>query len=70
MLFQFGPADPQSERDYWLARAEKHLALGEQCSDTRASWAHYQLAGRYLDKAYGPGQAASEEMIVAVPIDA
>jgi hypothetical protein len=52
-LFDFGAADAREERDYWLDRADFHLDLGEKTADTRASWAHYQLAGRYLDKAYG-----------------
>lgn len=43
------------DRDHWLERAEHHLSLGEQAADTRASWAHFQLAGRYLDRAYGDG---------------
>jgi hypothetical protein len=41
------------DRDYWLERAEHHLGLGEEARDSRASWAHFQLAGRYLDRAYG-----------------
>lgn len=52
-LFEFGPGKPGEERDYWLERAEFHLNLGERTADTRASWAHYQLAGRYLDRVYG-----------------
>ncbi len=45
------------DRDYWLERAEHHLGLGERADDSRASWTHFQLAGRYLDRAYGDGQA-------------
>ena len=45
-----------SRRDYWLERAEHHLGLGEGAADSRASWSHFQLAGRYLDRAYGGGQ--------------
>lgn len=52
-LFDFGPARPGEERDYWLERAEFHFELGERTADTRTSWAHYQLAGRYLDRVYG-----------------
>ncbi len=48
-------APAANERDYWLERADHHLGLGEQAADTRASWAHFQLAGRYLDRAYGDG---------------
>lgn len=44
------------ERDYWLERAEHHLGLGEEADDCRASWVHFQLAGRYLDCAYGDGE--------------
>lgn len=44
------------DRDYWLERAEHHLGLGEESGDSRASWAHFQLAGRYLDRAYGDGR--------------
>jgi len=45
------------DRDHWLERAEHHLGLGEEAGDSRASWAHFQLAGRYLDRAYGGGDA-------------
>lgn len=44
------------DRDYWLERAEHHLGLGEEAGDSRASWAHFQLAGRYLDRAYGDSE--------------
>jgi len=56
-LFDFGAASPGQSRDYWLERADFHLDLGEKTADTRASWAHYQLAGRYLDRVYG-GEAS------------
>ena len=52
-VFEFGPVAPGEDRDHWLERAEFHLDLGERTADTRASWAHYQLAGRYLDRVYG-----------------
>lgn len=60
-LFDFAPARPEQERDYWLDRAEFHLDLGERTADTRASWAHYQLAGRYLDRAYGDAPVERRE---------
>jgi hypothetical protein len=59
-LFKFGAGKAEDERDYWLDRAEFHLDLGEKTADTRASWAHFQLAGRYLDKAYGGGKTEAE----------
>lgn len=52
-LFIFGAGQAENERDDWLDRAEFHLDLGEKTADTRASWAHLQLAGRFLDRAYG-----------------
>jgi hypothetical protein len=66
-LFEFGPGRPGDERDYWLERAEFHLDLGEKTADTRVSWAHYQLAGRYLDRAYGGESAGlyTEHQLVA-----
>lgn len=69
-LFDFGPARPGEERDYWLERAEFHLELGERTADTRVSWAHYQLAGRYLDRVYGgaPAGLSGEPMRVAEPV--
>lgn len=62
-LFKFSAEKAEDERDYWLDRAEFHLDLGEKTADTRASWAHFQLAGRYLDKAYGGGEAAPEAVM-------
>lgn len=68
-LFDFGPAGPGDERDYWLERAEFHLDLGERTANSRASWAHYQLAGRYLDRAYGdPPACLSAHRPVAEPV--
>jgi hypothetical protein len=69
-LFRFGPAEPGDERDYWLERAEFHLDLGEKTADTRASWTHYQLAGRYLDRAYGGASAglSTDHQLVAEPV--
>ncbi len=66
-LFEFGPAGPGDERDYWLERAEFHLDLGVRTADTRASWAHYQLAGRYLDRVYGGASSglSTEHQLVA-----
>lgn len=44
--------DPD-HKDYYLARAEAELALGDEATDDRAAWAHFQLAGRYFDLAFG-----------------
>lgn len=60
-LFDFGAATPGQDRDYWLERADFHLDLGEKTADTSASWAHYQLAGRYLDRVYGEASAEQAE---------
>lgn len=69
-LFDFGAGKPGEERDYWLERAEFHLDLGERTADTRASWAHYQLAGRYLDRVYGSASAAlsTVHQLIAEPV--
>ncbi|MDQ8757829.1 hypothetical protein RCO27_16505 [Sphingosinicella sp. LHD-64] len=40
-------------KDYYLARAEAELTLGDEATDDRAAWAHFQLAGRYFDLAFG-----------------
>ena len=40
-------------KDHYLTRAEAELTLGDEAGDRRAAWAHFQLAGRYLDLAYG-----------------
>lgn len=69
-LFDFGPARPGGDRDYWLDRAEFHLDLGEQTKDTRASWAHYQLAGRYLDRVYGGQPEQADPAVLAEPVGA
>jgi len=44
------------DKDYYLDRAEAELTLGDAAGDRRAAWAHFQLAGRYLDLAYGGGE--------------
>ena len=44
------------DKDYYLERAEAELTLGDAAGDRRAAWAHFQLAGRYLDLAYGGGE--------------
>ena len=44
------------DKDYYLERAEAELTLGDAAGDRRAAWAHFQLAGRYLDLAYGGGK--------------
>ena len=44
------------DKNYYLERAEAELTLGDAAGDRRAAWAHFQLAGRYLDLAYGGGE--------------
>lgn len=39
--------------EYFLRRAEVQLALAQSADEPRAVRAHYHLAGRYLDLAYG-----------------
>ena len=39
--------------EYFLRRAENHLALAQTADEPRAVRAHYHLAGCYLDLAYG-----------------
>lgn len=41
------------QSEYYLRRAEAELALAQSASNLDAVRAHYHLAGRYLDKAYG-----------------
>lgn len=41
------------ESEYYLQRAETELALAQSASNPSAVRAHYHLAGRYLDRAYG-----------------
>lgn len=63
-VFDFGrvaalaPRNKAEEREHWLDRAEAHLDLGREAEDTRASWAHLQLAERYLDRVYGEREPA------------
>ena len=63
-VFDFGraaaakPRNKAEEREHWLDRAEAHLDLGSEAEDTRASWAHLQLAERYLDRVYGEREPA------------
>lgn len=49
-----------ADKDYYLDRAEIELTLGDEAENSRAAWAHFQLAGRYLDLAYR-GPANDEE---------
>jgi hypothetical protein len=49
------------EKDYYLDRAEIELTLGDEAENRRAAWAHFQLAGRYLDLVYrGPANDDAE----------
>lgn len=52
------PRNRAEDREHWLDRAEAHLDLGSETEDTRASWAHLQLAERYLDRVYGGREPA------------
>lgn len=42
-----------NDKDYYLNRAESELRLAEGAIHEKAAWAHFQLAGRYFDLAYG-----------------
>ncbi len=55
-----------NHKDYYLARAEAELTLGDEAADDRAAWAHFQLAGRYFDLAFGGG-APDELPVSAMP---
>ncbi|MGQ0589361.1 MAG: hypothetical protein ACT4N8_07505 [Sphingosinicella sp.] len=56
----------EADKDYYLERAEAELTLGDEAGDSRAAWAHFQLAGRYLDLVYRDGEEreADEEAIL------
>jgi hypothetical protein len=41
------------DRDYFLARAEDEIDLGNASTHASAARAHYLLAGLYLDRAHG-----------------
>ena len=58
-----------ADTDYYLSRAEEELTLGETASNKRAAWAHFQLAGRYLDLAYGgpANEDAKDDMPLTLP---
>jgi hypothetical protein len=47
------PADP----DYFYHRAEEELEQAQNAAHPAAVKAHYTLAGFYLDRVYGPGEA-------------
>ncbi len=57
------------EKDYYLGRAEDELQSAERAAHERAAWAHFQLAGRYFDLAYGEAREAAGDVprIVAAP---
>lgn len=42
-----------ADRDYFLERAEAELDLANAATHARAAFAHYHLAGFYLDRAHG-----------------
>lgn len=44
-----------SDSDYFLERAEAEIALAQSARHEAAVRAHYELAGYYLDRVYGPG---------------
>ena len=59
----------EADKDYYLERAEAELTLGDEAGDRRAAWAHFQLAGRYLDLVYRggeEGEAADERLVISV----
>lgn len=43
-----------SDSDYFLERAEAEIALAQSARHEAACRAHYELAGYYLDRVYGP----------------
>ena len=43
-----------SDADYFLERAEAEIALAQNARHEAAVRAHYELAGYYLDRVYGP----------------
>ena len=50
------------EQSYLLARAEEEVGNAQRSADARAVAAHFELAERYLDMAYGgPEDAAPAE---------
>lgn len=50
-----------TDRLYYLERAEEELRRGEVAMTKQAADAHFELAGRYFDLAYG-GYARFETM--------
>lgn len=47
------------QSDYFLERAEQQLSLARAASDDRVAQAHFELAGRYWDRAFNPAEAAA-----------
>lgn len=47
--------------DYYEQRAEDHVSLAQQSSNTQAVQAHYELASAYLDRIYGETEGSEEE---------
>ncbi len=45
-----------NDRTYFYERAEQELAMAQQAAGPESSRAHYELAGHYLDLAYGGDQ--------------
>lgn len=55
----------QDDRSYFYRRAEAEIRMAQKATAPQAVRAHYHLAGRYLDRAYGDGSgkaATSEEV--------
>ena len=48
------------DSDYFYERAEAELKLAEGAQHPAVVKAHYLLAGYYLDRVYGPGEAQPE----------
>ena len=42
-----------ADRDYFLERAEAEIDLANAAGQARVAYAHYMLAGFYLDRAHG-----------------
>lgn len=45
----------EADRVYYLARAEEELELAQRARHEKVVYAHYLLAGLYLDRVYGSG---------------
>lgn len=48
-----------NDRHYFYGRAETELERAQRAAHPEAVKAHYVLAGYYLDRAYGEGEAGA-----------